>query len=112
MTSPIAVFFTWQLAIRRKTGDSSTGATYADWDTSATYLWKIRQETRTVVDADGNEVVSSATCQASADVPRVPAGSKVTLPAEFGGATARVVAEATHDSGLSALPSYYEINLA
>lgn len=103
-------FFVWPISVRRKLDRTATAPVFAAADDSPRA--KVRVENRVVVDADGREVVASVTLQMSADTERFPEGSEVTLPARFGGRTVRVVAEGLHDSGLSALPRYYEVNLA
>lgn len=102
-------FFVWPISVRRTAGQNANNPLFSAWDT--TIKARIKVESAVSIDEAGNEVLVAATLSMSADTPRIPPGSKVTLPVEFGGTTSTVVAEGLHDSGLSNLPRYYQIQL-
>lgn len=109
MTNPLAPLFAWTVPVRRKTGQNAATPIYGDWDTVQA---RVRMENTIVTDADGNEVVASATLSTFPETAAIPAGSKVTLPAEFGGSTLRVVSEGLSDMGVPGGPRFYRFNLA
>lgn len=105
----IEQFFVWPVSVKRKTGQSANTPLFGEWDT--TIRARIKTERTIVIGADGSEYIVSASLSTFPDTPRIPPGSKVTLPVEFGGTTSTVVAEGLHDSGLPSLPSYYRFDL-
>ncbi|ETD31523.1 hypothetical protein [Williamsia sp. D3] len=108
MTDPLAVFYTWPLKIRRKGGQTAKGSTF---EPEVTVLSRIRMVSQLATDADGREVMSIATASMAADTPHIPVGSKVTLPAELGGAEATVEIAGLHDTKIPGMPAYYQVSL-
>lgn len=64
-----------------------------------------------VRDLQGNEVVSSAQFAHPITDERIPPGSKVTAPTQFGGRTCTVIATATGDGGGNPTPDHHELYL-
>lgn len=99
----------WEFDVDRCRGAGATGRLFAPRETARGF---VRVQTQLVLDSDGREVTSSAHILMFADSPRIPAESRVVLPARFGGSTVDVVAEGVRDSGIESIPRYYRIDMA
>jgi len=99
-------FYTQPVVVERYVGRTTKGPTYA---AQVTELGKVRPEARLVTTSDGREVTTIATIQFSSTIAAIPAESRITLPAKFGGRRGKVAAESLHDAGIGL--AYYEIHV-
>lgn len=102
-----------EFGVRRLTGSGSGGdvftpASPAD-PATVTGFWS--DGTKLVRDMDGQEVVSSAQAAHPIGDDRIPPGSLVTAPAQFGGGTFTVITTARGDGGGLPTPDHWEISL-
>lgn len=100
-------WFTHQISVERKTGDSPRGPIYA---APTTQMARVSSQNRLVLNNLGQQVVSANRCSMHVDTPQIPIGSKVTLPASFGSKTAKVITESRHDAG-QFTPNFYSVDL-
>lgn len=107
MSDPLALFYTMPIVVQRKTGQSAAGPILAAPDNSL--LARIVAERRIVRNAAGHEVVSEARVSLPPGTPTIPPESLVTLPANFSGRIATVLAEGLHDAGLPI--AFYRLDL-
>lgn len=95
--------------VKRLTGVGAKGKIYAA--TVEELCW-VDDQRRLVRDLDGSETVSETTVFFPLSVADVPLGSLVTLPAEFGGRQAAVLAVSRQDSyGDRSLAEHVELAL-
>ena len=106
---PLADFWQHDVSVERFTGTDAFGVdVYATAETVTGFVDDTR---RLVRDLAGQEVVASTTVYLPAATADVPAGSKVTLPAVFGGRSSQVVGVSRHDAGSLPLPAHLELAL-
>ena len=91
MIDGLAVFWRHSTTIRRYEGEGTSGPILG---APVTERCHVADKTQVVRDASGKETTSSTSVAYPPDVARIPPDSEVTLPAEFGGRTARVIAVA------------------
>lgn len=72
----------------------------------------VHDGSKLVAGPDGKEITSSAQVALPIGTPYVPVNSLVTLPAQFGGRQARVVASAVGDGGGQPTPDHIELSLS
>lgn len=108
MTDHLAAWWAWLIEVERKVGDTPYEPVY---DPPVTVMCKITAKRKKVLAADGSEVISEARASMAATTALIPPGSRVTLPPEFGGRTAEVLAEQLHHDGLGRTPNFYSIDL-
>lgn len=99
----------WEFDVERARGSGAAGALFAPAEKARGF---VRVNTALVLDSEGRETPSTAHILMRADTPRIPAESRVVLPARFGGSTVTVVAEGVRDSGIESIPRYYRIDMA
>jgi hypothetical protein len=100
----------WQhtVTVKRLAGSNAYGNTYAD---GVDLLGFVDDSNRLVVNASGEQVVSSARVFLPAGTDPVPLDSEVTLQAPFLGRTTKVIAVSVHDAGSQDVPAHVEIAL-
>ncbi|OOL31858.1 hypothetical protein GQ85_11030 [Rhodococcus rhodochrous] len=104
---PLAYWWVWPVTVQRYTGTGTFGPTHA---APVTLQAKVTAKRRLILAPDGTEVVSEARVSLPADTALIPAGSLVTLPAAFGGRTARVLADQLHHGG-GGTPNFYSLEV-
>lgn len=108
MTDALADWWQHSVSIERYEGSGAKGDVFA----AAVDADALVDDTqRLVVDATGQEVISTATVFLPALTADVPLNSRVTLPAQFGGRPARVIVVKRHDAGTLPTPNHVEVNL-
>lgn len=107
MSDPLADWWVHQVHIEAYAGSGAYGDSY---DTAVTVTGLVDDTNRLVVNADGQQVVSSARVFLPAGTV-VPLGSRVTLPAPFLGRASQVIAVSVHDAGTVDVPSHVELAL-
>lgn len=108
MTDPLSMWWQWHVDVQRYEGEGSNGPIHA---AAVTHLGKVSTKRKLVRNADGEEVVSEARISFPALTPLIPASSLVTLPPEFGGRTAVVIADQLHHDGAGMTPNFYSVDL-
>lgn len=108
MTDDLSELWIHPVVVARYTGSAAYGDIFASGETVTGFVDDSRKLVR---NAAGEEVVASASVFLPSATADVPADSKVTLPATFGGRTSRVVAVARHDSGDVGLPDHLAVHL-
>jgi len=108
VSDDLAPFWIHDVVIARRTG---VGAYTIAYDTPQTVTGFVDDGQRLVVNADGEQVTSTATVFLPADTADVPVQSQVTLPATFGGRVSEVIRVGRRDSGSLDLPDHIEVNL-
>lgn len=108
MTDPLTDWWQHDVTVERLTGAGAFGKTYAD---AATLTGFVDDTRKLVRDTGGQEVISSARVFLPAAIGDVPPGSRVTLPALFGGRTSLVITAARHDAGGQPTPNHLEVAL-
>jgi hypothetical protein len=103
---PLAEFWQHTVTVERWTGEGAFGKTY---DTAADVTGFVDDGQRLVAGPSGEQITSTARVFLPITTATVPVQSRVTLPAEFGGRPAEVVAVARHDG--AGLPSHWEVAL-
>lgn len=107
-SSIIAAWMTHAVVVERLIGTSGTGApAYGELETLAAFVDPGESYVRGTA---GESVLSTATCFLPVEVETVPVGSRVTLPADFGGRVATVVQSAHRRSGRGT-PDHLEVKL-
>jgi len=104
----LGYFFVHTVQIERYTGSGAYGETFADPVSTAALVDDSDQMVR---DLGGQEVVSSTTVLLRIGTADIPLDSKVTLPAQFGDRTSRVIAVTRRDAGSLPLPSHVQLAL-
>lgn len=100
-------FFTIATTVRRYTGRTSFGDTYA---TATTELGRVRFGPRLIRNATGEQVVSQARITYPISTATIPVGSQVTVPS-LSQLERTVIAEERHDTGMPDMPNHYTIDL-
>lgn len=108
MTDPLADWWVHDIQVERKTGAGAYGDTYASPETVTGLIDDTRRLVRT---GAGEETMSSASVFLPIGTTDVPLGSRVTLPAAFGGRGSTVIAVARHEAGSQPVPAHIEIHL-
>lgn len=108
MTDDLSPFWIHGLAVERLTGTGAYGPTY---DTAVTLTGFIDGGQKLVLNAEGQQVVSTATVYLPAATADIPVRSKVTIGAPFEPRTTEVIAVARRDSGALGLPDHLELSL-
>jgi hypothetical protein len=102
-----ALWFAYSVSVERLTGAGSYGPVLA---TATTESAMIDPGNKLVRSGTGEQVVSSARVFLPIATAAVPDGSRVTLPATFGGRSATVITSLPHASGLGT-PDHLELAL-
>lgn len=105
---PLADWYTWPVAVERYTGTGPSGDIYA---AATTELVMVDDKRRLVRAPDGSQVVSETSVAHPLTVTAIPPGSRVTLPATFGGRRTIVLATSVGDSGGRPTPNHVELAL-
>jgi len=108
VTDDLAPFWIHTVTVERKTGVGAYGITY---DTAATVTGFVDDGQKLVLNAEGEQVTSTASVFLPAGTADIPIQSRVTLPATFGGRVTEVVAVGRRDSGALGLPDHIELAL-
>lgn len=109
MSDPLAVFYTWPLLVERKTGTNGKGKpVYA---AAVTVMCRVRMVAQVVTTADGQEVTTVAAASCSASTPRIPPGSRVTMPDALSGRPGEVAVEGLHDLQIPRTPAFYQFQI-
>ncbi|MFC9514389.1 hypothetical protein ACFTSD_01520 [Nocardiaceae bacterium NPDC056970] len=108
MTDPLAHWWRWPVQVERLQGYGADGPTF---EAAETLRLRITAKRKTVLAADGSEVVSEARASGPADTRIIPVGSMVTLPPEWGSRRAEVLAEQLHHDGAGLTPNFYSVDL-
>lgn len=101
-------FFRHTVSVERLVGHGATGDVYGP---SSDVLALIDDNVRLVRNQQGDEVVSSTTVNVAIDTSAIPPGSRVTLPAEYGGRVTTVITAGRHDGGGLPVPDLIELAL-
>lgn len=104
-----AIWFKWPIVVERFAGTGAYGDVFDPPDTIE--HTKITAKRKKVVAPDGTEVISEAGVSMPVDTPLIPPGSRVTLPARFGGRVATVITDQVHDDGADLTPNFYSVDL-
>ena len=104
---PLALFWVHTVKVRRLVGDGAYGPVFAD---PVDEVGNVAARTQLVRDSSGDEVTSTATVVFPTSVTEIPPGSEITLPAEFGGRVAKVIAAARSAMG-PPFPDTLAVNL-
>ena len=104
-----AIWFKWPIVVERFAGDGAFGPVFDAPDKIDGT--KITAKRKKVLAPDGTEVISEVGVSMPVDTPLIPPGSKVTLPARFGGRVATVIVDQVHDDGADLTPNFYSIDL-
>ncbi|MBP2522270.1 hypothetical protein J3A74_001378 [Rhodococcus sp. PvP104] len=102
------VWFVWPVSVQRHAGE---GPYEPAFDPAVTVLGKITTKRKLVKAADGSEAISEARVSLPVGTALIPVDSLVTLPPEFGGRTAQVLADQLHHDGSGLTPNFYSIDL-
>lgn len=105
---PLAEWFTWPVLIERWTGRGPSGDVYA---AGTTEMAMVDDERKLVRGTDGQMVVSETSIALAITTTAIPPGSRVTLPAAFGGRRTVVIATSVGDSGGLPTPDHVELAL-
>lgn len=108
MTDPLQEWYRHTCSVRRYQTSGRYGGTLAPPEDVVGYL---HDGSRLVAGPGGEQLTSSSTFAFSLEYPFVPLDSEVTVPAEFGGRTSKVIATARGDGGGQPTPDHYEIAL-
>ncbi|WP_197023703.1 hypothetical protein [Rhodococcus sp. UNC363MFTsu5.1] len=108
VTDPLAQWWRWPVQVKRKAGEGPYGPAF---DPPVTVVGKITAKRKKVLAPDGSEVISEARVSLPASTALIPPGSEITLPPEFSGRTAEVLAEQLHHDGAGRTPNYYSVDL-
>jgi hypothetical protein len=107
-SSDLAGWFTQTVTIERLVGRTGRGTSYAAPTTTAAF---VDQGAKLVRNPQGDQVVSSARVFLPATTDAVPLGSRVTLPAAYGGVQASVLGVALHLAPGLPVPEHLEVQL-
>ncbi len=102
-----AMWFTMTCSVERRSGDGAVGPVFA---AATDVVCFVDPSTKQIRSSTGETVLSFAAVFAAADVAAVPIGSRVTLPADVGGAVGYVLSSAVHTSGVGT-PDHLELRL-
>lgn len=108
MTDLLAAWWQHPVTITPYAGSGAYGDIYSDPFDATGF---VDDSNKLVVNAQGEQVTSSARVFLPATVANVPLDSEVTLPAQFGGRTSRVVSVSRHDAGTQPTPNHIELAL-
>lgn len=113
MTDPLARWWVHEVGVRRLTGSGAGGDVYTPAPPAApeSVPCFVRDGTKLVRAMNGSEVVSTVQIAYPAAIARIPVGSKVTLPALFGGRTSTVISSSVGDGGGLPTPDHNEAAL-
>lgn len=111
MTDPLADWWVHTLTVRRLTGSGAGGDVYDSAAPGNPVTGFYEDGAKLVTGPDGKTVTSSGRFAFPIGEPYIPAGSLVTVPAEFGGRTAKVIASARGDGGGQPTPDHQTIAL-
>ena len=109
-----AAWFVWPITVQRHAGEGPYGPAYEPPDSGTAehpLLGKITTKRKLVKAADGSEVISEARVSLPVGTALIPVDSLVTLPPEFGGRTAQVLADQLHHDGNGLTPNFYSVDL-
>lgn len=109
-----AIWFTWPITVERHAGEGPYEPVFDPPDSGTPekpLLGKVTMKRKLVKTVDGTEVISEARVSMHVNTPLIPVGSLVTLPPEFGGRTAQVLADQLHHDGNDLTPNFYSIDL-
>lgn len=107
MDSDFDEFFAIPITVRRKLGEGSFGASFAD---PALEHGRVRYGNRLVRDVKGAEVMSTARATLPLATTHIPVGSLVTVGTRDE-REREVIAEEYHDTGMADMPNHYTIDL-
>jgi hypothetical protein len=112
----LASFWVHEVQVARLLGNGAYGPTYENPSETITAFVDTpdRQNagSRLVTNAEGQQVVSSVRIYAPSSVADVPPGSVITLPVQFGGRQATVIAFARRElPGTDGVPAHIELDL-
>ncbi|MGV9662582.1 hypothetical protein [Nocardia niigatensis] len=93
---PLAMFWRHWVLIAPQLGEGAAGPVFGQ---PVGERGNLALKRAVVTDSTGRDVSATASLVLPAHVPEVPVGSQVTLPAEFGGGTTRVVAVSKSQAG-------------
>lgn len=105
---PLAEWYLWPVLIERFKGRGSSGDVYA---TGTTEMAMVDDTTRLVTSTDGQQITSQTTLALADGTVAIPPGSRVTLPATFGGRRTVVIATSVGNSGGLPTPDHVELAL-
>lgn len=105
---PLADWYRHQVQVERFTGTGPTGDVYA---AATTELVMVDDTRRLVRAADGSQVISESSIAHPLTVAAIPPGSRVTLPAIFGGRRTIVLATSVGYGGGQPTPDHVELAL-
>ena len=108
MTDPLAAWWSHEVVLSRFLGAGTFGDEWADPETLSA---AVDDTTKTVTDGNGSETVSSTSVVFPIEVGPILTGSTVTLPATFGGRTARVISCQVAHGGTQPTPNHVEVML-
>jgi len=108
VTDPLGAWWSHEVTVSRFLGSGTFGD---EWDEPVTVMAAVDDTTRQVRDGDGSETVSSTSVVFPIDVGYIAPGSTVTLPALFGGRTARVISCRVAHGGNQPTPNHVEVML-
>jgi hypothetical protein len=108
VTDPLDDWWQHETSVQRLAGSNAYGDTYAN---AATVTGLVDDSTKLVVNAEGEQVVSSARVFYPASTAVIPPGSLVTLPPPFLTHARRVVGVSVHDAGTQDTPNHLEVAL-
>lgn len=111
MTDDLASFWVHTVTVRRRTGSSAGGDAYDVAAPGTPLTGFYRDGAKLVTGPDGKQVTSSGQFAFPVGLPYVPVGSLVTVPAEFGGRTSKVIASAVGDGAGLPTPDHQLIAL-
>jgi hypothetical protein len=107
-TDPLGDWWQHTVSVARLSGEGAYGDVFDD---AVDLLGFVDDSNKLVLNADGEQVVSSARVFFPAATDNVPLQSQVTLPDIFGGRTSQVIATSRHDAGTLATPNHLELAL-
>lgn len=107
-STDLAGWFTQNVTIERFLGSTGHGPTYAAPATVAAF---VDQGAKLVRNPQGDQVVSSTRVFLPSTTDAVPLGSRVTLPAAYGGTRASVLGVALHLAPGLPVPEHLEVQL-
>jgi hypothetical protein len=108
-SADIAAWFTQTVTVERFLGQAGTGPRY---DSATTEVCFVDQGAKLVRAPNGDQVVSSSRVFLPSSTTAVPLGSRVTLPAAYGGVRATVLGVALHLAPGLPVPDHLEVQLS
>lgn len=107
-------WFTWPITVQRHAGEGPYEPVFDPPDSGTPekpLLGKVTMKRKLVKTVDGTEVISEARVSLPVDTALIPVDSLVTLPPEFGGRVAQVLADQLHHDGTGLTPNFYSVDL-